>query len=249
MKIMNVIKDLLKEKKERTEARKDLSEFFDNSDGYKVKKITDTRGVIIREHCSICNNGLREERQYGCLKISDDTFILLDAEEFAYLEEREENRKKGNDTIFQEVEPEDQQEVMLVYGVLIPQAGSTITIKEWGDEIMKYKNFAFSTLHDNKEFLSTFKEIKLFENDVVYENQIPCAMLLQTALNLDEKKGYGFGYTMFLKYANLNIFENIFNRPFVFCIRDIEKNYLENMDNWYECVNFKLLKQTALELF
>lgn len=53
-----------------------------------------------------------------------------------------------------------------------------------------------------------------------------------------EHKRYGFGYTMFLRYSNMEIFDNILNRDYFYCIRDVEKQIvLEEEAIWENLIN------------
>ncbi len=38
-----------------------------------------------KNECLICNNSIREERQYGALELNDNKYVIFDAQEFAYL--------------------------------------------------------------------------------------------------------------------------------------------------------------------
>lgn len=104
-------------------------------------------------------------------------------------------------------------------------------------------------MEDEKIYLSAYQDIALFENMKTYEISIPCAMLLNTALDLENKMDYGFGHTMFLKYSNMEIFNNIFNRKFLFCVRDVETAYNPVQENWKDFINEETLKKVAKELF
>ena len=89
--------------------------------------------------CSICNNEIREERQYAALKVGEN-FVILDAEEVAHLNEFMENRKrKEKQPDYPKIEPEEEKEPLLAYGVLIPQYDSKI--KDWNEELKKYIDY------------------------------------------------------------------------------------------------------------
>lgn len=200
-------------------------------------------------NCKICNNGIREERQYAALKI-EEHFIIFDAEEYQHFDDwirnKTENEKQLHPT-YCVIEPEDGNKLQLVYGVLIPACETEIS--DWNKELEKFKGYAFATLEDEKIYLSAYQDIALFENMKTYETNIPCAMLLDTALDLEDKKDYGFGHTMFLKYGNMEIFNNIFNRKFLFCVRDVEAAYDSVQGDWKDFINEEVLKRVAKELF
>ncbi len=197
--------------------------------------------------CKICNNGIREERQYAALKI-EEHFIILDAEEYQHFDDWMRNKTENEkQPAYCVVEPKDENTLQLAYGVLIPAYETEVP--DWNKELEKFKGYAFATLEDEKIYLSEYQDIVLFENMKTYGISIPCAMLLNTPLDLENKMDYGFGHTMFLKYGNMEIFNNIFNREFLFCVRDVEAAYDSVQGDWKDFINEKALKKVAKELF
>lgn len=196
--------------------------------------------------CKICSNGIREERQYALLQIEEHS-ILFDAEEYQHFDEwmrnRGDNKKQPEYYI---VEPENDT-LQLVYGVLIPTPDAEVS--DWHKELKKYIDYTFATLEDKKIYLSAYQDIEIYEDMKIYEMSIPCVMLLNTVLDLKEKQDYGFGHTMFLKYRDFEIFDNIFNRQFLFCVRDIEETYDGQQSNWKEFIDKQKLECVARELF
>ena len=198
--------------------------------------------------CSICNNEIREERQYAALKVGEN-FVILDAEEVAHLNEFMENRKrKEKQPDYPKIEPEEEKEPLLAYGVLIPQYDSKI--KDWNEELKKYIGYAFGTLDEKKLYLSSYREFKLFKDDIIYHNHIPCVLLLDTVIDLKTEKDYGFGYSAFLLYSNMEIFDNILNRDFIFCLGGIEESFRsDDIENWTQYIDKEKLINISQRLF
>ncbi len=75
-------------------------------------------------------------------------------------------------------------------------------------------------------------------------------MLLHTSLDLKKKLEYGFGHTLFLKYKEMDIFDNILNREFLLCVRDIEKEFNpKDEKNWKKYIRIENMLRTAKYLF
>lgn len=198
-----------------------------------------------RCNCSICNNDIREEMQYAALKLGKD-YIIFDVEEYEHFDEWMETRKDKQQPTYEEIEPENEK-LQLVYGVIIPAFESNIEVCQ--EEMEKYKNYKLVSLKEKKLYISGYEDIKVFEDMKLYGNHIPCAILLNTSLELEKKRDYGFGYTMFLKFQDFEIFDNILNRQFLFCIRDIEETYASQENDWEKFIDKKKLETVARELF
>lgn len=200
-------------------------------------------------NCPICNNGIREERQYAALELKDGSYVTLDAQEFAHLDDWMQNTEKDKkQPEYEKVEPDEGTPLQLVYGVFM--RADKKAKEDYVEKVKEFKHYALISLEDEKIYYSGYKDIEVFEGKDIYSGCIPCAMLLQTSLDLENKLAYGFGHTMFLKYENLNIFDNIFNREFLFCIRDVEKNFNpEDEEHWRDYINVDSMLDTAKELF
>lgn len=197
--------------------------------------------------CKICNNGIKEERQYAALEILEGQRVILDVEEYEHFDRWIMNRGKDNSQpMYEEIMPEDNSVLKLVYGVLIPQYNTDFL--EFEEEVKKFKGFALATLESEKIYLSAYQDIKLFPDMVEYDNHIPCAMVIDSPIDFSRKKEYGFGHTMYIKCVNLKVFDNIFNRKFLFCMRDLEDAYIPSEENWKKCINTDTLQKTAKEL-
>lgn len=200
--------------------------------------------------CEICSNNIREERQFGALMVKEGVLKILDAEEIAhfnkYLDERDQGRKEQ--PTFVRVEPDDNKLPVLAYGVLIPQYG--FDMDSWSKELDKYKNFAFGTLEEQQILLSAYRDFKLFEDNKIYVTHIPCALLLDTCLDLSVQKEYGFGYTSFLLYKGFEIFDNILNRDFMFCLGGMETKFnTYDLEHWKDYIDVDEVMNVAKRLF
>lgn len=197
--------------------------------------------------CPICNNEIREELQYGALKIKDDVAVILDAMEMAHINKAYENSNRKQPE-YPRIEPEENSKPMLVYGVLIPQCDSKE--KEWVKRVDEHRNYAFGTLDDEKVYVSAYSDYELFTDEVVYNNHIPCALLLDTALDLYEEHEYGFGHTALVLYKNMGIIDNILNREFLFCLGGVENSFsVEDTEHWKKYINKENLMSIAKRLF
>lgn len=200
-------------------------------------------------NCSICNNSIREERQYGALEMENGEYVTFDAEEFCHFDNWMSNRKNGEEQPeYEEIEPDENAPLQLVYGVLMP--GDKMETEDYAEKVKEFKNYALLSLEAEKIYYSGYKDIEVFKGKEVYPCSIPCAMLLHTSLNLEKRLEYGFGHTLFLKHANQAIFDNILCRKFLFCIRDVEKNFNpEDEENWKDYINVDNVLETAKYLF
>lgn len=199
--------------------------------------------------CSICNNGIREEMQYALLQIAEDQFVILDADEFEILDRfMSAKDKKLAVPEFEKIEPEEDSELVIAYGVLIPQDGSED--KDWSTELLRYLNYGFGTLESEKLYVSAYSDFQLYEEDKFYGRNIPVALLLDTAMDFTVEKDFGFGYSTFLLYEGMNLLDNIINRDFLFCIGGIEKiDEKITEDNWKSFIQKENLMNIAKRLF
>lgn len=190
--------------------------------------------------CTLCANPIKEERQFAHQLINDKRY-LIDVEEYHLIDEHDADLDE-----IETVEVDEETPKIMVYGVLKPQAFSEVT--DWNIEMDRYKEFAFSCIYQGKEYVSGFTDFKLLPKEQVIDNCIPCVLLLQTSLPLTTKKSYGFGYSMFLRYSNHDLFSNIFLRDFVLCVRDIETSYTGNEGEWTDYINLEVLGKTATSI-
>ena len=199
-------------------------------------------------NCPVCNNEIREERQFASLQISEDKNVLFDVEEFAYFDKWMSTKEKKQQPEYENIHPDEEASAQLVYAVLMP--ANENNKKDLCVEIKKCKNYAMCTLEDEKLYVSGYADIEVFKGKEVYSRCIPCALLLYTSLDLKKKKEYGFGYTMFLKHSNQKIFDNLLCREFVIVVRDIEETYNpEDEEHWKDYINEKNMLKMAREIF
>lgn len=199
--------------------------------------------------CPICNSTIREERQYAAMRVSDDAYVIIDAVEHSHMYEYISSDKKACDKLpkYDCVMPKDDSKKVLAYGVLLPQYGSVID--NWQQELDIYKNYALAALEDDKLYMSAYSDYKLYPDDAVYNFHIPIALLLDPSIDFHKELDFGFGHTCFVKYSNLNIFDNILSRPFLFCLGGIEENFDGDEVNWQKCVDRDKLVEIARRLF
>lgn len=202
-------------------------------------------------NCPICNNGIREEHQYACLALKSGDF-RIDADEYTLLANYWENEDESY-THFPVLEPDETKTPILAYGVLMPAYISKVS--NWTEEMAKWKNFFMCTVEDDKVWGSVYTDIEVFEENLVYNENIPCAMLLHTTLDLSEPREFGFGHTTFLRYKDAttkedtDLLENILNRPFLLCIAEKEDKFDGNVENWKQQIDKRKLLQIARRLF
>lgn len=201
-----------------------------------------------KKNCVICRNNIREEMQYALKQVGKRS-IIMDAAEVFMLNEWLDNRKEDEkQPAFPHVEPEENQKLVLAYGVLIPQYDSDI--ENWAEELNRWKEYAFGTLEDGKLKLSEYREFRLFEDQIIYKTHIPCALLMNTSLDLKKEREFGFGYTAFLVFGGWEIFDNILNRDFIFCLGGIEDSFNgEDLSNWTRYINVEKMMDIAKRLF
>lgn len=201
--------------------------------------------------CPICNNGIREEWQYGAFEVKDGIWRIIAAEEWLYFEQyfRSSDKKIPD---FLKVEPNAMGQPVLAYGVIIPQ--NDADVENWNKELEKYKNFALGTLHVDTLYFSAYEEYEIFTENMVYGTHIPCALLLYTSLDLAVERQYGFGHTAFVLYKDMHILDNILNRDFVFCLGGLEPDFKAEVQRdfpkvWKEYINKDRMMNIAKRLF
>lgn len=197
-------------------------------------------------NCPICNLNIKEERQFASMQLKEETSILIDVEEYEHIYNWIQSEAKEIPH-YERIEAEENIEPVLAYGILIPQIGSEKELGEWNMIAEKYVNYAFLTLEQGKEYISSYEDIVLLYDMPVYHNHIPCAMILQTPINNFDKE-LDFGYTMSLCYSNLNIFDNIINRKFLFCIKETKSLTVEERKEWKNHIKQERMIQIAKEL-
>lgn len=200
--------------------------------------------------CPICNNGIREEHQYAAMEWSDDKWIRMDAYEAFLLDEHCQDEESLH---FPELVADESKIPVLAYGVLMPAYNSKVS--NWTEEMAKWKNVNMCTVEDETVFNGCYTDIELYEDKLMYNEYIPCALLLHMPYDLSQKRELGFGHTTFIRYTDANtkeyvdLLENILNRPFILCIAEKEERFDGNVDNWRDQIDEKKLIQIARRLF
>lgn len=194
-----------------------------------------------KNKCSICNNEIREERQFAHIKMGEE-FVLIAAEELEHLELMQEEMVKNREDFEESFVDEEKKESIYVYGVVIPQANTEKSYEEWRKFLKERMGYAYLTLEDKKQYISVIEDIKIFSEENCY-GHYPCIVKLKTDINFNEKTDYGFGHVFTLKYQDMLSLESILNRDYCLCLRDLKET------PGFENVNENMLKQVAREIF
>lgn len=203
-----------------------------------------------KSNCPICNNGIREEHQFALMQLGEPgSYAILDIEEAVLIDSfLRDEPETCEQPVFPYVEAESSKPPVLVYGVLIPQEGWNPD--SWTDELNQMKDYSLGTVHCGQLLLSSFRDFRLYEDRAVYGNHIPCALLMDTVLDLSTERPYGFGHTAFPLYQGLQILDNILNREYLFCLGGMEENFVaDGATEWMRYIDETKLMQIALRLF
>ena len=199
--------------------------------------------------CERCRQG-KEERQFAVWRPTFDgkeVDILVDCEEISHIFRFIDKEIALED--IKVVDTADDKEPVLAYGILMICNGIEMSVDEAEETLNNRKNYAFACLEEMKECLSSYEDIAVFKEDVVYEDSIPIACLLKTDLDVANGKQYGFGYTMFIRYSDMDILSNIMNRNYLLCLRGVEESFdINDKDNWKDYINKDRLIKIAKEL-
>ena len=207
------------------------------------------------QHEYKCPHEDREAIQYAILRSKSGSMHILDATEDCFMDDYFERKKKDPNTpqaTFTAVSPADESLYAIVYGVLFPQCQAEIT--DWEAELKKYVNVVHTTVskEENKEYWSAYADFRLFpEHRVPGYPTIPCALLLNTVFDFDQKQEFDFGYTTFIRYNNLEYLDNVLDRDYLFSLQGVEKSY-ENLpfsENWTKYINIERIKKAAVQFF
>lgn len=215
----------------------------------RTKYFMENFNINRQKSCSLCR-AEREEHQYAAWEYAPGQRAIIDAAEYAQLQKFFDS-DEDEEPVFPEIEIESRSCPVLAYGVLIPQCDAVKRM--WKVDMESFKYFSFGTLKDEQIYVSEFTDFVMFEENAVYDNHIPVALLLNTALDLTEEKEYGFGHTAFLLYEEMGILSNIVNRHFVLCIGEIEKDFDgtndDHLDNWKDHIDTEKLIRIAQRLY
>lgn len=202
------------------------------------------------ERCLQISMQGKEEMQFARWVTKDrngnDLPILVDCEEISHIYNYLDKEIKIEDIKTEEVD--DNKTPVLAYGILL-SCNDDMGIEQIEDKLIQYKGYGYACLDDMTEYISSYDDIAVFKDDVVYGN-IPIACLLRTDLDVANGKMYGFGFTNFLRYHNMDILSNIMNRDYLLCIRGVEESYNDSdRDNWKDHINKSTLMEIAKDIF
>lgn len=198
-------------------------------------------------NCPLCSNGIRKERQYAGLQLKSGP-VRIDAYEASLLSDCGDSYKQ-----FPVLAPDETKTPVLAYGVLMPAYNSKVS--NWAEEMDRWKDFLMCTVEDDKVLGSVYVDIEVYEDALVYNQNIPCAMLLHTTCDLTEPREFGFGHTTFLRYKDfdtkedVDLLENILNRPFVLCIAENDPHFDGNVEGWKQQIDKEKLMEISKRLF
>lgn len=202
-------------------------------------------------HCEMCSSG-RAERQFALSQWDENQFILWDVEEASafdkWLDTPKEKRVPADFPVVKFNEEESP--YYLAYGIIIPNPLQECDLIK---EAETYKGYNHFTLLDGKVYESGYSGI-WFSADRVHDGKdIPCAVLLQTSLDLNKKRNYDFGYTMTVRLKDedglMDIFSNIMNRNLALCVKDVVKVLSEYTDDWKKYIDEAACIETARGIF
>lgn len=202
-------------------------------------------------NCPCCQRAAKGPIQYALLELRKHQYILLEADEVALLDNwvrsgsGDDNREEPT---FPIIEPPEGNPLVLAYGVLRPQADSDVT--NWTAELQTHIEYGHATIEDGKMYCSCYLDFLIYLEHADDANRIPCALLLNTPLDLNKRKDYGFGYNAYLRFGNMGALTNILNRPYVFCLRGTETSFdPAEKGNWKQYIDMTKLLKTAGELW
>ncbi len=140
-------------------------------------------------HCEMCSSG-RAERQFALSQWNENQFILWDVEEASafdkWLDTPKEKRVPADFPVVKFNEEESP--YYLAYGIIIPNPLQECDLIK---EAEAYKGYNHFTLLDGKVYESGYSDIWFSPDRVHGGKDIPCAVLLQTSLDLNKKRNYG----------------------------------------------------------
>ena len=227
------------------------AEHFDISDNKPAQSVSYGANEIKEVcHCEMCNSG-REECQFA-LSDWDNKYILWDVDEASAFEKWLDTPKDKRVPVDFPIVTfnEEKAPYLLVYGIIIPNPLKECDLIK---EVESHKDYGYFTLLDGKIYESVYSDIWLSSDRVHSNKDIPCAVLLQTSLDLNEERSYGFGYTMTIRYMNENgfmeTFTNIMNRNFALCVKNVVKVLPEYTDDWKKYIDEAACIETARGIF
>ena len=198
-------------------------------------------------NCPCCQRAAKGPIQYALLELREHRYALLEADEVSLLDKWVRSGS-GEEPTFPIIEPAEDNPLVLAYGVLRPQADSDVT--DWVAELQTHIEYGHATIEDGKMYCSCYLDFAIYPEHAHDPSRIPCALLLNTPLDLNKLREYGFGYNTYLRFGRMGALSNILNRPYVFCLRGTEPSFdPAEKGNWKQYIDMTKLLKTARELW
>ena len=196
------------------------------------------------EHNEKCRYDDKDAILYADLEVENGKRITLAASEISLFDEYYEVGKQDDEGVIIDLDEPDKEPFQIVYGGLFVNS-------LFGDDkefalkfVEKFKGYALAEVDaDKKVNISGYKDIQLFpEMSYMPEGKyIPFAALMQTKYRLNNME---YSITMFPLNADLTVFENMVNRPFLLACRESRVIDGITKENWENFIDMTLLKQT-----
>ncbi|WP_242230085.1 hypothetical protein [Bacillus cereus group sp. BfR-BA-01329] len=173
--------------------------------------------------------------QYALMPVNEETMVLVDASEYQVLMDYVDNKTQVKILDLSD----DVTDLKLVYGTLMPQHEQKIedVIKKAKDSI----GYALASIDErtNECTLIELVDFELYEEHKDRLNYIPFAALIRTDLSIPNLKQRAI--TSFLRYGNMDILDNVFNRFGIFSIKDQERRIKEEVtsENWKSFIDLE----------
>lgn len=188
--------------------------------------------------------------QYASFQFNADTSLLIDAMEYEFplmklLDINKDQRKQFVESIKLVEHNYETLPLYLVYGAFLPN--DSLDSSEVVNHIKGCANHVLMTFRWTTTFTRQCETVCLVDVAMFSSyNQsppfwIPIAALVH-APSIPALTNDGAGVSYFLKYADLNAFDNLLNRPGIFCFKGVSENYsqYDNKD-WKNYIDEKEL--------
>lgn len=189
-------------------------------------------------HAENCKYSEEDKMLYCLWQITPDERILVSAMEFSLFDIYMEKINAESSAI-QETDEIEKLSYKIVYGIVMFQEGEKVErVKE---RILDTKNYAYIDLEENMVNVSSYQDIVFGEvNDF---NQIPFAALMQT--NHEFQKNMPYSVTMFLRYYDMDVLDNLVNRKYLLACRYAENISDLTEENWREYIDYQKMYEVA----
>lgn len=191
-------------------------------------------------HAENCKYSKEDKILYCLWQINPDDKILISAMEYSvfdiYLE-----RINSEKIMIQDVEEIENLPYKIVYGIVMFQDREKMEqVKEM---ILGTKDYAYVDLEEDMVNISSYQDIVFGEEKDFGFGEIPFAALMQTKHEFPKDMPYSV--TMFLRYGDMDILDNLVNRAYLLACR-----YAENIpdlteENWKEYIDYQRMYEAA----